>query len=48
MKIETKLALNNIKKNKRRTLYTTISLILCTALILTTILLISSIKKRSI
>lgn len=45
MKIETKLALNNIKKNKRRTLYTTISLILCTALILTTILLISSIKK---
>jgi len=45
MKIETKLALNNLTKNKKRTLYTTISLILCTALILTTILLISSIRK---
>ena len=45
MKIETKLALNNMRKNKKRTLYTTISLILCTTLILTTILLISSIRN---
>lgn len=45
MKIETKLALNSLKRNKKRTLYTTISLILCTALILTTILLISSIRN---
>ena len=45
MKIEAKLALNNMRKNKRRTIYTTISLILCTALILTTIILISSIRN---
>ena len=45
MKIETKLALNSLKRNKKRTSYTTISLILCTALILTTILLISSIRN---
>ncbi len=45
MKIETKLAFNNMKKNKKRTLYTTISLTLCTALILTSILLISSIRN---
>ena len=45
MEIETKLALNSLKRNKKRTLYTTISLILCTALILTTILLISSIRN---
>ena len=45
MKIEVNLALNNIKKNKKRTLYTTISLILCTTLILTTIILISSIRN---
>lgn len=45
MKIETKLALNSLKRNKKRTLYTTISLTLCTALILTTILLISSIRN---
>lgn len=44
MKIEAKLALNNMRKNKKRTLYTTISLILCTTLILTTIILISSIR----
>ena len=45
MRIETKLAINNIKKNKKRTTYTIISLILCTTLILTTILLISSIRN---
>ena len=45
MKIEAKLALNNMRKNKKRTLYTTISLILCTMLILTTLILISSIRN---
>ena len=45
MKIEAKLALNNIRKNKKRTLFTTISLILCTALILTIMILISSVQN---
>ena len=45
MKIEAKLAVNNMRKNKKRTLYTTISLILCTMLILTTLILISSIRN---
>ena len=45
MKIETKLALNNMKKNKKRTIYTTLSLILCSTLLLTTIILISSIRE---
>jgi len=45
MKVETKLALNNIKKNNKRTMYTIISLILCTTLILTTMLLVSSIRN---
>ena len=45
MKIETELALNSMRKNKKRTLFTTISLILCTTLILTTIILISSIRN---
>lgn len=45
MKIEAKLALNNMKKNKKRTIYTTISLVLCTLFILTTIILISSIRN---
>ena len=45
MKIEAKLAINNMRKNKKRTLYTTISLILCTMLILTTLILISSIRN---
>ena len=45
MKIETRLAMNNMKTNKKRTLYTAISLTLCTTLILTTILLISSIRN---
>ena len=40
MKIETRLAMNNMKTNKKRTLYTAISLTLCTKIILTTILLI--------
>ena len=45
MKIEAKLAINNMRKNKKRTLYTTISLILCTMLILTAIILVSSIRN---
>lgn len=45
MKPEIKLALNDLRMNKKRTLYTTISLILCTTLIFTTILLISSLKN---
>lgn len=45
MKIETKLALNNIGKNEKRTLFTVISLVLCTTLIFTTLLLASSIKN---
>lgn len=44
MKIETKIAINNIKEHKKRTMFTIISVILCTALIFTTILLLSSIK----
>lgn len=45
MKIETKLILNNIKKNKKRTIFTTISIILCAILILTTMIIISSIRS---
>lgn len=45
MKIEKKLTYNNISKNIKRTLFTTISIILCTTLIFTTIILVSSIKK---
>lgn len=45
MKVELKLAFNNIKKNFKRTIFTTISVILCTFLILTTILVISSISN---
>ena len=45
MKIELNLSINNMKKNIKRTLYTTVSITLCTILILTTILLISSIKN---
>ena len=45
MKIETKLAFKNLLKNKKRTIFTCISLILCSTLILTTIMLISSIKN---
>ena len=45
MKIETKLTLNNIRKNKKRTVFTTISIILCTFLIFTVMLVISSIRN---
>lgn len=45
MKIETKLAFKYIQKNKKRALLTLISIILCVILILTTMLLISSIKN---
>lgn len=45
MKIQTKLLLNNIKINIKRTIFTTISIALCTFLILTTLLVISSIRN---
>lgn len=45
MKIETKLAFKNMRKNQKRTIFTCISLILCSTLILTTIMLISSIRN---
>ena len=45
MKIETKLATVNIQKNYKRAIYTIISIILCTTLLFTTILVISSLKK---
>lgn len=45
MKIETKLTLNNIRKNKKRAIFTTISIILCTFLIFTAMLVISSIRN---
>ena len=45
MNIETKLTFNDIKKNKKRTLFTIISITLCTVLIFTTIILISSIRN---
>mgnify|MGYP004670615557 FL=1 len=45
MKIETKLALKKMLENKKRSIFTCISLILCSTLILTTIILISSIKN---
>ena len=44
MKIETKLTFNNMKKNIKRTIYTTISIALCTFLIITTILVATSIS----
>ena len=44
MNIETKLTINNMKQNKKRTAFTIISIILCTMLIFITMLLISSIK----
>ena len=43
MKIETKLTFNNIRKNFKRTIYTTISIILCSFLIIATILIATSI-----
>ena len=45
MKIETKLALNNMKKKKKRSVFTTVSIMLCTVLIFTTLILISSIRN---
>lgn len=45
MKIETKITLNNMQKNIKRTLFTTISIILCTVIIFITMLLISSIRN---
>ena len=44
MKIETKLTFNNMKKNIKRTIYTTISIALCAFLIITTLLVASSIS----
>lgn len=45
MKIETKLTIKNMRKNIKRTIYTTISIALCTFLIFTTLLLVSSIRN---
>ncbi len=45
MKIEIKLTFNNIRKNIKRMIFTIISIILCTILIFTTILLISSVRN---
>lgn len=45
MKIEGRLICSNMKKNMRRTIFTTISIILCSFLIFTTILVISSIRN---
>ena len=44
MKIETKLTFNNMKKNIKRTIYTTISVALCAFLIITTLLVATSIS----
>ena len=45
MKIETKLTFNNMKKNIKRTTYTTISIALCAFLIITTLLVATSIGE---
>lgn len=45
MKIELKLTLNNIKKNKKRTFFTTISIMMCSILIFLTTMLVSSVKN---
>lgn len=45
MKIEGRLICSNMKKNMRRTIFTIISIILCSFLIFTTILVISSIRN---
>ena len=45
MKIETKLTIRNMRKNIKRTVYTIISIVLCTFLIFATLLLISSIRS---
>lgn len=45
MKIENKLTFNNIRKNIKRTIYTTISIALCSFLIIATLLVSTSIGK---
>lgn len=45
MKIETKLTFNNMKKNIKRTIYTTISIALCAFLIITILLVATSISN---
>ena len=45
MKTELKLTLNNLKNNIKRTLFTIISIMLCSILIFTTTILVGSIKK---
>lgn len=45
MKTEIKLTLNNLKSNIKRTLFTIISIMLCSILIFTTTILVSSIKN---
>ena len=45
MKIETKLTFNNIRKNIKRTIYTTISIALCSFLIIATLLVATSISS---
>ena len=45
MKIETKLTFNNMKKNIKRTIYTTISIALCAFLIISTLLVATSISE---
>ena len=45
MKTELKLTLNNLKINIKRTLFTIISIMLCSILIFTTTILVSSIKN---
>ena len=45
MKTELKLTLNNLKSNIKRTLFTIISIMLCSILIFTTTILVSSIKN---
>ena len=45
MKTELKLTLNNLKSDKKRTLFTIISIMLCSILIFTTTILVSSIKN---
>lgn len=45
MKIERKITIKNMRKNIKRTIYTTISIALCTFLIFTTLILISSIRN---
>ena len=45
MKIETKLTFNNMRKNIKRTIYTTISIALCAFLIISTLLVATSISN---